>query len=97
MGARNILDILKSVPGLGVSRSNIWVSEIESRGVKSWFSEKVLLMLDGHSINSSLTNGGGTLALDKMNIDNIERIEIIRGPASALYGADAFTALISQA
>jgi len=94
MGANTLLDVLRIIPGLGVHQSQIYINEIESRGVKTWFSEKVLILLDGHSLNS-LRNGGATLQYDTINLQNVERIEVIRGPASALYGENAFTALIN--
>ncbi len=94
MGANTLLDVLRTVPGLGIHQSNMFVNEIESRGVKTWFSEKVLILLNGHSLNS-LRNGGATLQYDKINLENVERIEVVRGPASALYGENAFTALIN--
>lgn len=94
MGANTLLDVLRTVPGLGVHQSQLFVNEIESRGVKTWFSEKVLILLDGHSLNG-LRNGGATLQYDTLNLQNVERIEVVRGPASALYGENAFTALIN--
>ncbi|RLA69791.1 MAG: TonB-dependent receptor [Epsilonproteobacteria bacterium] len=94
MGANTLLDVLRTVPGLGIHQSQIFVNEIESRGVKTWFSEKVLVLLNGHSLNG-LRNGGATLQYDTINLENVERIEVVRGPASALYGENAFTALIN--
>lgn len=95
MGANSLLDVLRTVPGLGVSQSNIYVDKIAVRGIKTWFSEKVLILLDGHSLNSDLLNGGATGTFAALPLENIKRIEIIRGPASALYGENAFTALIN--
>jgi len=95
MGANNIFDILRSVPGLGVSQSNIYNDKITVRGVETWFSEKVLILLDGHSLNADLLNGGATGAYKNLPIELIQRVEIIKGPASALYGENAFTALIN--
>jgi len=94
MGANTLMDVLRTVPGLGVHQSQIYVNEIESRGVKTWFSEKVLILLDGHSLNG-LRNGGATFQYDTINLENVKRIEVVRGPASALYGENAFTALIN--
>ena len=94
MGANTLLDVLRSVPGLGIHQSQIFNQEIESRGVKTWFSEKVLILLNGHSLNG-LRNGGATLTYDTLNLQNVKRIEVVRGPASALYGENAFTALIN--
>jgi outer membrane receptor for ferrienterochelin and colicin len=95
MGANNILDVISTVPGIGITQSNISLKEIEVRGIKDWFSKQVLFMLDGHSLDANLINGGATRSFGKLGLDNISRIEIIKGPASALYGANAFTALIN--
>ncbi|PHS58273.1 MAG: hypothetical protein COB17_03360 [Sulfurimonas sp.] len=95
MGANNFLDILRLVPGMGVSQSNVYVDKIESRGIKIWFSEKVLIMLDGHSLNIDLLNGGTTGAYKYFPVEIIQRIEIMKGPASALYGENAFSAVIN--
>jgi len=95
MGANTLLDILRVVPGLGVSQSNIYTDKIAIRGIETWFSEKVLILLDGHSLNSDLLNGGATSTFANFPVEQIKRVEIIRGPASALYGENAFTALIN--
>jgi outer membrane cobalamin receptor len=95
MGANNIFDILRTVAGFGVSQSNIYVDKITVRGIETWFSEKVLILLDGHSLNVDLLNGGATGAYKNIPIELIKRVEIIKGPASALYGENAFTALIN--
>lgn len=95
MGANTLLDVLRIVPGLGVSQSNIYVDKINVRGIDTWFSEKVLLLLDGHSLNSDLLNGGAASTFTNFPLEHIQRIEIIRGPASALYGENAFMALIN--
>ena len=51
-------------------------------------------MLDGHSTNDSAT-GDATLFFDDLPLKNVKRIEIIRGPGSAIYGANAFLAVIN--
>ncbi len=95
MGARNLMDALKRVPGLGISISNIGTPIIEVRGVKTDFSEKVLLLKNGHAINNNIVNGGATTSYNNFLIDDIKQIEIVRGPGSALYGANAFVAVIN--
>lgn len=95
MGANTLLDVLRVVPGLGVSQSNIYADKINVRGIETWFTEKVLILLDGHSLNSDLLNGGAANTFANFPLEHIKRIEIIKGPASALYGENAFTALIN--
>ena len=95
MGANNLTDIFRAVAGIGVSQSNIYVDKIESRGIKTWFSEKILFMLDGHSLNVDLLNGGATGAYKYFPIELIKRVEIIKGAASALYGENAFSAVVN--
>ncbi len=95
MGARNLKEALRIVPGLGISQSNVWVDKIDVRGIQDWFSKKVLIMIDSHPMDVDLINGGSTTLSDRMPLENVERIEVIRGPASALYGANAFSALIN--
>ena len=95
MPADNILDVLATVPGLGVTQSNIQAREVESRGIKDRSSKQVLFMIDGHSLDANLINGGSIWSLDRLNLDYIERIEVIKGPASSLYGSSAFVALVN--
>tara|TARA_R110002072_G_scaffold184083_2_gene340440 strand:+ start:5919 stop:8030 length:2112 start_codon:yes stop_codon:yes gene_type:complete len=95
MGARNLMDALKRVPGLGITINNIGLPVIEVRGVKTDFSEKVLFLMNGHAINNNLINGGATWSNNNFLIDNMKRVEIVRGPGSALYGANAFVAVIN--
>lgn len=95
MGARNLLDVLKTVPGIGVSIvTGYGKYGIESRGIKSIDTEKILVMIDGHRVNETLS-GGATWVFDDMFVENIKRIEIIKGHGSALYGANAFVAVIN--
>ncbi len=93
MGARDIMDVLKRVPGIGISKNFYGLDEIEARGIIGLRSEKVKLLIDGVSLNE--LSGGATWALDNLTLDNVKRIEVIRGPGSALYGTDAFLAVIN--
>lgn len=95
IGARNLLDVLKLVPGLGVTQSMLGVREIEVRGVKTLFSDKVLFMLNGHPLDHNLQNAGSTWVYDDLPVDTIKRVEVVRGPGSALYGANAFLAVVN--
>lgn len=85
-GARDLIDVLRLVPGFDVLQDLQFVMGIGLRG--SWANEgKVLVMLDGHPMNELLYQ---TVALgNRFPVDGIERIEIIRGPGSAIYGGSA--------
>ncbi|MFC1510175.1 TonB-dependent receptor plug domain-containing protein [Candidatus Omnitrophota bacterium] len=94
MGARNIMDVLERIPGLGITRSYFSLWEIEIRGLKTSRSEKIKLMVDGHSMNYPVW-GGAAWAYDNISLDQVKRIEVIRGPGSALYGSNAFSGIIN--
>lgn len=96
MGARTITDILRSVPGFDILKSAlVGVSATTVRGVSSsGTSSKVKVLLDGHSINDSVT-ADATFFFDDLPLRNVKRIEIIRGPGSAIYGSNAFLAVIN--
>jgi iron complex outermembrane receptor protein len=95
MGAQTLSDVLKIVPGIEISQSHIFNDKISVRGIQSRSSEKVLILLDGHSLNINLLNGGATGSYKTLPLEFIKRIEVIKGPASSLYGENAFTALIN--
>ncbi|MCF6283146.1 MAG: TonB-dependent receptor [Candidatus Polarisedimenticolaceae bacterium] len=94
MGARNILDVLRRIPGFGITKGYYGKAEIEVRGIKTDNSEKVKILIDGYSVNNVLT-GGAIYSFDAMPVDNVKRIEVIRGPGSALYGSNAVSAVIN--
>jgi iron complex outermembrane receptor protein len=95
MGARNLADVLITIPGIGILTSTAWSrAEIEVRGVETRQSDKVLVLVDGHRLNDPFF-GGATTITDDFPLENVKQIEIIRGPGSALYGANAFVAVIN--
>ena len=94
MGARTLSDILEMVPGFDITMNKNGTREIGVRGVLLTDSSKVKILIDGHSINEPAT-GGATWIFDSLVVDNAKRIEIIRGPGSALYGQNAFLAVIN--
>ena len=94
MGAKTLDEALEFVPGLHVSRDPSRQSAIYSiRGIHTSFNPQVILLLNGHPINDTVT--GSRPPLFKLPVANISRIEIIRGPGSAVYGADAFAGVIN--
>jgi outer membrane cobalamin receptor len=94
MGARNLFDVLDKIPGFSTSWNQI-KGLINVRGVQTDHSEKVLLMIDGVRIRDSYTGSPTFLFGEDLMVENIKRIEVVRGPGSALYGANAFVGVIN--
>ncbi|HEX5125423.1 MAG TPA: TonB-dependent receptor [Rhodocyclaceae bacterium] len=95
MGARDIDEVLEQVPGLHVSRSFLDQNPIYTiRGIDTQFNPQVLILINGIPITSVFSGDRGNV-WGGMPVGNIARIEVIRGPGSALYGADALTGVIS--
>lgn len=96
MGARELIDVLQFVPGFEVARKNTGEVLIGVRGVKDpRFACKLLLLEDGRPMNG-IFYGDAILPGYGYDLENIDRIEIIRGPGSALYGRNAFSAVINM-
>jgi outer membrane receptor for ferrienterochelin and colicins len=94
MGLRTLVDILKIVPGFYISMDETGEREVAVRGVLDDSSQKIKLLIDGHSVNDAW-RGGGMFNFGDLVVENIKRIEIIRGPGSALYGQNAFLAIVN--
>jgi len=95
IGATDIDEALESVPGLHVERNTIGYNPIYTfRGIYSQFNQQVLMMINGIPITNSYT-GSRSEVWGGMPIRDIARIEIVRGPGSAVYGADAFAGVIN--
>ena len=94
-GAVNIPEVLRLVPGVWVGKIDQNQYAISIRGFNSEFrSKKLLVFIDGRSIYSPLSSGVIWAAQDVM-LEDIDRIEVIRGPGSALYGANAFSGIVN--
>ncbi|MBF0103202.1 MAG: TonB-dependent receptor [Desulfobacterales bacterium] len=94
MGARDLIDVLNTVPGIHCQDSNQGQIHINVRGVRKSSSPHVMMMINSHPIFNNFL-GSATWTYDNMHVDNIKQIEVIRGPGSALYGANAFAAIIN--
>jgi outer membrane cobalamin receptor len=95
MGARDLTDVLKMVPGFGGARTPDGRHMFEVRGIRTLASEKILVMMDGHRLNESYLGSGLAFTFEDLSVEKIRQIEIIRGPGSALYGTSAFVAAIN--
>lgn len=93
-GARNVPDALRGLPGLHVAQRNANSWAIASRGFSSITSEKLLVFSDTRSIYTPLFSG---VSWDVQNyiMDDIERIEVIRGPGAAQWGSNAVNGVIN--
>lgn len=95
MGATDLDQILESVPGLHVSFSSLASDPIYSfRGIFTGYNPQVLMLVNGIPITNVFVGNRG-IGWGGMPLENISRIEVIRGPGSALYGADAFAGVIN--
>lgn len=92
-GVNSVAEALRLAPGLQVARidSNKWA--ISARGFNDRFSNKLLVMIDGRSIYTSMFSGV-YWDMQDLILDDIDRIEVIRGPGAALWGANAVNGVI---
>jgi iron complex outermembrane receptor protein len=93
-GATSIPDALRLVPGLQVASidGNTWA--ITARGFNSKYANKLLVLVDGRSIYKGRSSGV-QWEMQGLPLDEIDRIEVIRGPGAALWGANAMNGVIN--
>lgn len=94
LGIATLDEALERVPGLHVSRDSARLNAIYSmRGIHTVENPHVLLLINGIPVVNTVS--GGRPPNYRLPVANISRIEIIRGPGSAVYGADAFAGVIN--
>jgi iron complex outermembrane receptor protein len=93
-GATSIPEALRMVPGIQVARidENKWA--IASRGFNGRFDNKLLVLIDGRSVYTPLFSGVYWNVQDVM-LEDVDRIEVIRGPGATLWGANAVDGVIN--
>lgn len=93
-GARNIVEALRLVPGMNIGYLSGNTPEVSIHGLHTDFSRRLQVLIDGRSVfKPGLSRVlWGSLSL---NIDDVERIEVIRGPNTAVYGANSFLGVIN--
>ncbi|MGA9666846.1 MAG: TonB-dependent receptor [Gallionella sp.] len=89
-GAPDVPTLLRSLAGVEVVQSG-GLGNVSSTFMRGTNSDQVLVLLDGVRINSATT---GTTALEHIMLDSIERIEVVRGNVSSLYGSEAIGGVI---
>lgn len=93
-GALNIPDLLRMVPGLDVAQINANTWAISSRGFNHQFSNKLLVLIDGRTVFTPSQDGVNWDTQD-VPLEDIERIEVIRGPGATVWGSNAVNGVIS--
>ena len=93
-GARSIPDLLRRVPGMDVMAMSYSDYNVALRGFNRRVANKVLLMIDGRTAYEDFVGGVQWRGLS-IDLIDIERIEVVRGPGSAIYGAYAYTGTIN--
>lgn len=94
MGVTTLPEVLRFVPGMIVSRldSSNWA--VSARGLAHHFSDKLLVLVDGRSVYNPLFTGVYWEMID-IPLETIKRIEVIRGPGGAVWGANAVNGIIN--
>jgi iron complex outermembrane receptor protein len=94
-GYRTLGDVLQSVQGFHVSYDRNYAF-LGTRGINLGdFNSRILLLVNGHRVNNNLTDGAFIDSAFILDVDLIDRVEIIRGAGSVLYGNNAFFGVIN--
>ncbi len=95
-GWRTISAVLGSLPGFITTYDRAY----NHSGVRGFappgdYNTRILVLIDGHRVNENLQDYAGLGRDFLVDMDNVERVEVVRGPASALYGSSAFFAVVN--
>ena len=93
-GATCIPEALRLAPGVTVCKIDAYEWSVSIRGFNDLFSNKLLVMIDGRSVYNAIFSGVFWNYID-MPMDNIDRIEVIRGPGGTLWGNNAVNGVIN--
>ena len=88
-GLRTVADALETVPGVHIAHTGSFGGQT-ALFMRGGESDYVKVLLDGVPLNQA----GGGMDLANLTTDNVDRIEIVRGPVSVLYGSDAMTGVV---
>ena len=93
-GATTLPDVLRGVPGVQVAQidANKWA--VSMRGFNDLFSSKLLVMIDGRTIYTPIFSGVYWNMHD-VPLDDVDRVEVIRGPGGTLWGSNAANGVIN--
>jgi len=93
-GITRIPELLRRVAGMDVQQITGGDANVSVRGLNSRLSNKILVLVDGRVVKNEVLGSTFWEALT-IDVDQIDRIEVVRGPGSSLYGADAFAGVIN--
>ncbi len=94
-GVKNLFELLRHIPGFYVNVGSFGLMGVGALGIRqSYLSEKVQVLIDGHPITDPM-NGSSFSSDNNITLDNVKRVEIIYGPMTSLYGANACLAVVN--
>lgn len=93
-GATSIPEVLRLAPGVHVARISATEWAVNIRGLNNQFAENLLVLMDGRSVYTHVFSGVFWDVQDTI-MEDIERIEVIRGPGAALWGSNAVNGVIN--
>lgn len=94
-GAREVVDLFRLVPGFQVGMAYFSTPAVAYHGLADEYSRHLQVLVDGRSVYSPYFLGSITWNSLRLSLDDIERIEVLRGSNSAAYGANAFMGVIN--
>ena len=94
MQATSLLDVLRRVPGVDVVQSG-GLGQTASIFIRGMNAEHTMVLVDGIEVNDPISPGRTFNFPDQISLDSVDRIEILRGPQSQLYGSDAIGGVIN--
>jgi iron complex outermembrane receptor protein len=93
-GMTNVADLLRMAPGITVARLDSSTWAVTSRGFNGTYAANVLVLIDGRSVYTPIF-GGVYWDMSMPLLDDIDRIEVIRGPGASIWGSNAVTGVIN--
>lgn len=93
-GATTLPEVLRLAPGIQVARLNARAWAVTARGFNSRFAAKLLVMVDGRNIYTPIFSGV-LWEEQAMPLEDIERVEVVRGPGGALWGINAVNGVVN--
>jgi iron complex outermembrane receptor protein len=93
-GATTLAEVLRMVPGMSVGRIDTGMWAVSARGFQNQFANKLLVLIDGRSVYTPLFSGVYWESQDIV-LQDIERIEVVRGPGATTWGANAVNGVIN--